>query len=556
MASLAPYQSVLGHRHAKHLLRRATYVQTSTTIDETATKTVSQAVDDLFIIPDLVHPEPIDPETSAHYINQGEEPTSEDFKLNRYVTAWWMEEALHDISIAHKMEFFLHSILITHRQSGSSRQNFDYLNLFRLTSNRYTNGDFEMDSFKNLALKIITDNVMLRYLNGRDNRKDSPNENFAREFLELFTIGKGEQVGPGDYTTYTEADIVEAAKLLTGWRDRSRPFGQGGDPDYTDSDTGIQRGDPVYNWHDETDKIFSSAFNNLSITGAVDEDDMWRELQDFVDMIFDQEATALNICRKIYRYFVSKNISTEIEDDIISPLATTLINNDYKISFAIKELLKSQHFYDMDDEVSTDEVIGSLIKSPFELLLHTMSFFNITTPNHLTDSENHYQRWYNLTVNNIITTQAGMTFFQPDSVAGYPAYYQEPGYHRNWFNGSTLIARYKQGEILLTGQRILGGGNTGGVQLDIVDFVATSPIFSDPSSAETLVNELAHYLFPEEPTDERAVYFLEIFLDDLSPINWYLEWLNYQNTGDDTAVAIPLGTLFKAMTSSQEYGLM
>ena len=107
MASLTPYQSVLGHRHAKHLLRRSTYIQDDNSIDATAAKTVNQAVDDLFLIPDLVLPEPIDPETSQHFINQGIEPTSPDFRLNRNVSAWWMEEALQDNSIVHKIDFFL-----------------------------------------------------------------------------------------------------------------------------------------------------------------------------------------------------------------------------------------------------------------------------------------------------------------------------------------------------------------------------------------------------------------------------------------------------------------
>ncbi len=556
MASLSPYTGVLGHRHAMHLLRRATYIQNKMTIDATAAKTASEAVDDLFDIPDLTLPEPIDRNTLEHFINLGIEPTSNNGFLKTSIGAWWMEEALQDNSIGHKLEFFFHSILIINSNIGQPRQLFDYLNLFRQAASRYTNGSFEMDSYRNLALKMVTDNLMLQYLNGRDNTKNNPNENFAREFFELFTIGKGEQIGPGDYTTYTEDDIVEASKLLTGWINRNRPLGQGGDPAYTDADTGIQTGDPRYSQHDLTDKTFSSAFNDLTIHGAVDEEDMWRELSDFVNMIFDQLDTAKNICRKLYRYFVNADISTEVETDIIEPLAQILKSNDYKISVALKRLLKSEHFYDRDDNDSTDEIIGSLLKSPFEMLLHTMSFFNISTPDYLTDAENHYNRWYRLTVQDIITTQAGMLFFKPDSVAGYPAYYQEPGYSRNWFNGSTLISRYKQAEILLTGNRVLANGTNGGVQLDIVDFVATSPIFSDPSDAALLVSELSNYLFAETPLDDRAAYFLDVFLDDLSPINWYFEWLHYIDNGDSSAVAIPLETLFKAMISSQEFGLM
>src|SRR4030095_5436963 len=59
--------------------------------------------------------------------------------------------------------------------------------------------------------------MMLEYLNGNENNKNAPNENYARELLELFTIGKGIQAGPGDYTNYTEEDIKEIARALTGW---------------------------------------------------------------------------------------------------------------------------------------------------------------------------------------------------------------------------------------------------------------------------------------------------------------------------------------------------
>lgn len=555
MASLELHNATLGHHLAMHLLRRTTYNLSKERIDYFAGKSTYHAVEELFIIPELSLPEPIHKDTLQHFINSGTEPPSGN-SLAPYITAWWMEEALLDTSIGHKLEFFLHSIFITHSRIGQFRQFFDYLHLLRLSASRYTNEGFEMDSYQNLALKMVTDNVMLLYLNGRENVEESPNENFAREFLELFTIGKGEQIGVGDYTTYTEADIVESAKLLTGWSNKDRPLGQGGDPLFTDPDTGIQRGAPKYSRHNTEDKQFSAAFDHTIITGAENEEDMWRELKEFIHMIFAQKATALNICRKIYRYFVSSKITAEIELDIIEPLAATLITNDYKISYPIKQLLRSKHFYDLDDSNSTDEIIGGLIKSPFELLANTMSFFNISSPHYYNEANKHYNRWHRLTVQQVITKQAGMPFFYPDSVAGYPAYYQEPGYTQHWFNSSTLIARYKQADILLTGNRILGTGENGGVKLDIVNFVATSDVFSDPSDAEALVNDLIYYLFPVAPLPDRASYFLEIFLDDLSPTNWLVEWNQYLQNGDDSNVVIPLQTLFKAVTASQEYGLM
>ncbi len=531
-------------------------MQTKSMIDAFAAMTPAAAVDQLFTIPEHLTPEPIDPQTMDYFVNQGTEALTANNGLKKLVIAWWSEEARKDTSISHKLEFFLHSIFITSFKEGQALENFDYLTLFRMCSTNFKNGSFEMGSLKNLALKMVTDNVMIKYLNGRSNVKGKPNENFAREFFELFTIGKGLQIGPGNYTNYTEDDIVAAAKVLTGWINKKRIFGPGGDPEYRDPDTGMQRALARYNKHDTTDKQFSAAFDNKLITGAVDQEDMWRELKDFVDMIFDQDATAVSYCRRMYTFFVSAKVTPEIEEDIIQPMAETLLSNDYHIESALRQLLQSRHFYDEDDGNKGDEIIGGSVKSPFEIAMHTLSFFNIESPDRLTDTDNHYKRWYRLTFSDIILTQGALPIFYPNNVAGYPAYYQEPNFKRNWFTTTTLISRYKLADILLTGKRVLAGGNNGGVQLDIVDFIDNSGVVSNPYSASALVSDLTNYLLATEPMPDRASYFLDVFLDDLSPINWDFEWGNYKTTGNSDAIRIPLETLFRTLISSQEYQLM
>lgn len=546
MPSLQPHTDVLGRRLAAHLLRRSTYNITAARIDEFAAKTATQAVDDLFLTNTPVLTEPLDWQTGQGWTNEGVEAESFDFLLRQYTTGWWVHEALNDASIQHKVELFLHQNFITNAESGQPRQFVDYLRIIHYYSTR---------SYKTLAKKISVDNLMLRYLNGTQNTDNNPNENYAREFFELFTIGKGPQVGPGDYTNYTEDDIIEASKLLSGYKHTSRPLG--GDPDYFDVEIKAQFGRASYGNHDTSDKTFSAAFNDEVITGAVDQDDMYRELDDFVEMVFAQDETARNICRKLYRYFVRSKITTEVETDIIIPLAQTLKNDDYDLSPTISQLLKSQHFYDLDDNDATDDIIGGILKSPMELLLPTISFFQIEIPNPNTDGENHYHFWYKRTVREVLFLIAGFGLHDPDSVAGYPAYYQEPSYDENWFNGSTLIPRYKNAEILLSGQRVLLNGNNGGVQLDIVDFIANSGVISDPSDGTELVTELTDYLFAETPSVERFDYFLnEIFLDELSLLNWFFEWQGYVDTEDPSSVKIPLERLFTALISSQEYQLM
>ena len=81
-----------------------------------------------------------------------------------------------------------------------------------------------LGNFRDLAKKMTLDLAMLSYLNGNQNTRRAPNENYARELFELFTIGKGDLAGPGDYTNYTEDDIREAARVLTGWRNSRLPI--------------------------------------------------------------------------------------------------------------------------------------------------------------------------------------------------------------------------------------------------------------------------------------------------------------------------------------------
>ena len=119
--------------------------------------------------------------------------------------------------------------------------------------------------------------------------------------MELFTLGKGEQAGPGDYTTFTEGDVKEVAKCLTGWIDvrANLPI----------------RSEYRLNRHDTTNKVLSHRFNNVVINNAEDQ-----EYKNLIDTIFTRDEVALFISRKIFRWFVSSKINDEIESQVIVPL--------------------------------------------------------------------------------------------------------------------------------------------------------------------------------------------------------------------------------------------
>jgi len=549
MASLDTFQSNLGHRKAAHLLRRTSFRYTKTKVDQLAFLTPDQAVNSLFTLPLPVLDQPVwdDVNTttieSVKWINPpGLIAPDQDFNLSRRIVGWWLNEALHDPGIGHKMIFFWHQYLAVSVNTTANTNFFDYLSLLRWGA---------LGNFKKLATKMIADNVMLRYLNNNQNTAVNPNENFAREFLELFTIGKGPQIGPGDYTHYTEDDIVQAARVLTGFQNATRSATTNVDPD-----TGIPRGVTSISRHDKGDKKFSAKFQNTVIKGATTAAGIWTEVDQFVNMVFAQPETAKNICRRLYRYFVHRNISEEVENDIIVPLAEIFRSNNYDVLPVLKKLLKSKHFYDLDDAKGTDEIIGGLIKSPLELSMQAITFFNVPIPDPIQQNKLHYIDFYGSAMIDRMLAIANLQMFYPPDVAGYAAYHQDPDYSRQWFNSSTVIARYKLPAMLLSGRRTIGGSPTAsiGTKLNIAPWVRDSGICSDPSDPYLLVSELTEYLLPERPSNDRFNYFYnDIFLDNLPPEDWTYEWNAYKTTGKDTEVKIALERLINYLMFAPEY---
>jgi uncharacterized protein (DUF1800 family) len=548
MASLNPLQGALGTRRAAHLLRRTSFRYTRKRVDELAALTATEAIAALLVTAPLKLEQPVYAAangTPAPWINPPQPPNAalpaEDFELKPYLVAWWVNEALHDPGITHKMIFFHHQYLATDTESGSSMAYFDYLSLLRWGS---------LGNFKKLVIKMVVDNCMLRYLNNDQNFVNNPNENFAREFFELFTIGRGLPAGPGDYTTYTEDDIVQAAKVFTGYNHANRN-------QYTDPDTNLPAGKAYPQSHDFTPKTFSARFGGATITPpSNDAAGMLAELEAFVDLVLGQEAAARNICRRLYHYFVTRNIPADAETDIIGPLAQTFISSNFELKPVLQQLLASEHFFDADDADPADEIIGALIKSPLELALQALTFFELPIPNPMTENNIHYQKFYIAGVVERLLGRAGMNLFFPYDVAGYSGYYQEPDFNRQFFNSATIIARYKLPEMLLTGTYAWGSGSDQplGSKLEAAKWLRDSGVVSQPSDASILVQELTQYLMPELPDDDRKTYFLDtIFLNGLPANDWVYEWDNFLATGDDTEVSIPLGRLITAILYAPEY---
>ncbi len=550
MASLTPLSGTLGLSSAAHLLRRATFGPSRVEIEDFAGFTVNQALDVLFS--GLAVPEPpVDPQTGSNWLPKpNPDINSDDDTLFSYFKAWFMElMRTTGTNIRERMVFFLHSHMPADQTIIADTTSLYYQNaLYR---------HYAFGNFKELFGKVCVDNAMLKYIDNTLNDKDVPNENFAREMLELYTIGKGNQIGPEDYTNYTETDIRQAARVLTGFQCNF-------DFDTIDADTGLPRGkaadapNQIALRHDSGIKTFTEKFANTPIQpdaqyligDEATEEGALDEINQMMEMIFAQDETAKFICRKLYRYFVYYKITDEIEQDIIIPLANTLRSNDYNLEAVVRQLLASEHFFDIGNSTSSIDHIGALIKSPIDLIVGILRYFSIEMPS---DLNNLYKLSYENGILKELDDQ-GMNFYLPIDVAGYPPYHQEPAYNRNWISPNWIATRYLFGKNIVDGhtdeqENIL-------YKLDIVAFVNDLQNITDPYSARTIVTELTDFMLTNPISTDRFNYFLDgVFLDGQLESHWSDEWTAYKSSGDDTIVRSLLERLIIGILQSPEYQL-
>ncbi len=567
MASLNEIPGVLGRINAAHLLRRATFGPTSNDMDQFAGYTASEALDRLLDDSADDPAPPVDPRTGETWVDPSGENgppragsgNNEQDVLFGFFQAWHMDVMRRaSRALKERITWFLHTHLPARWTEILSSEAIYYQNgLYR---------HYALGSFRELFRKICVDNAMLVYLDGYTNRKNSPNENFAREMFELYSIGKGPQIAEGDYTHYTEDDIKAATRVLTGWEfDDTFTF--------LDPDTGLpagklkqhMAGNPateVATEHDPGAKSFTSKFGGLTIepaefaggfpTVAAAES----ELDEMIGMIFARPETGRFIARKLYRFFVYHFISEEVENDIIEPLSQVLINNDYSLAEALKVLLKSEHFYDADDTVTSNNNRGALIKSPVDLFTGLFRFFGVEFPDRETQAEVFYSDMQYV-VSKLV--DQGLNFYEPFEVAGYPAYHQIPGYNRNWITTYALAHRYQAGGILM---KTLDEQKERSFSLDIVHWVENSGTISDPSDALELMDSLVDNLFAVDLTRERYDYFLyTVFIgfpeEDPAYARglWKTAWENYVSTRDDTEVRPLLERLLSGLIETPEFQL-
>lgn len=544
MSSLNPIDlgAPLGRKNAAHLLRRATFGPSRADIDTYSAYTIDQALIELLDNQLPVADPPLDALTGETWLPAPTGVNSEESELMDMSFAWWFDlMRTSGNSIIDRIAWFYHS----HFTTISSRINRGTAIYYQIKLFRY----YALGNFKELCKKICYDNAMLVHLDGRLNDVGRPNENFGREFFELYTIGKGEQVSADDYTTFTEHDVIESSKVLSGWNT---------DWDYShiDVDTevamgALRGGGTEASNHDASIKTFSERFQNTTIQpnelvgDKATKDAALDEIDQLVTMIFNQDAAARYICRRLYRFFGYYDITDEIENDIIGPLAQTFIANDFEIKPVLEQFFKSQHFFDTDNGTATDDNRGGIIKSPLEVVLGTLRFFNITLPDKSIDLNAFYEANYDLIFGKL--RNQGLDFYEPFEVAGYKAYHQAPAFNRNWITANNLARRYQISTDLLLGYK--DENDSVLYKLDILSYCQAEGV--DLNVPQSIVTYFVDYLLPEEITQERFDYFKSTLLVDVDEVDWVSTIID----GEDFQVVFHLENLINALIQSPEYQL-
>ncbi|MEO6612595.1 MAG: DUF1800 domain-containing protein [Chitinophagaceae bacterium] len=264
----------------------------------------------------------------------------------RNLNMFWMHEMVNTASqLREKMAFFWHGHFACRNLNVFYQQGL--LDVIRKNA---------MGNFGTLLKEVSKSAAMLNFLNNQQNKKDHPNENFAREVMELFTLGRG---------NYTETDVKEAARSFTGWGANIKGEFQ------------FRRFQ-----HDAGSKTV------LGKTGNFDGDEV-------LDILLQQKQTARYISRKMYKFFVNE----KVDEAKAEWLGDRFFKNNYDIALLMEDIFTSDWFYD-------EKNIGAQIKSPVELLVGIQRML----PMKLENEE----------ALMLLQRVLGQLLFYPPNVAGWP----------------------------------------------------------------------------------------------------------------------------------------
>lgn len=350
----------MGREEARHLLNRTVFGAPLRELVEFARLSREQAIDRLL---SSSRTAPIQSPPALEFVNPAvlknfseEERKAlirEEVRKGLVARAWWLQEMISAPTPAdalrERMTLFWHNHFVSSQQKVKSTQLMLQQNLLL---RRHALG-----SFSEILHALSKDPAMIVYLDSASNREGSPNENFAREVMELFTLGEGH---------YSEQDIKEAARAFTGWS--------------------LERESARFIWrasaHDQGVKRV------LGVAGNFDGDAV-------LDILLRQPATAEFIVAKLWREFVSP----EPDDKENRRIAAIFRSSGYDIKTALRELFVSPAFWAKKNR-------ATLVKSPADLVVGTLRTLEIRVPDALP---------FTFTMRNI-----GQDLFAPPNVKGWP----------------------------------------------------------------------------------------------------------------------------------------
>lgn len=529
LSGINPYTGPWGTNEVIHLLKRTMFGAKKIDVDYFATLTMTQAVDELLT---PIAPAPAAPvkeyvtSTTLGVVADGNiaqgttwindinsDGTVQSQRRGSY-KKWWTGVLVNqDRSIREKLIFFL-TDHFGNEAGDVGNANWVYKQHTTIRQNCLGN-------FKQLVKEMTIDVAMLRYLNGYLNTATAPDENYGRELQELFTVGKGPD------SKYTEQDVKEAAKVLTGWQVNGTTY----QSVFTASR------------HSTVNKTFSAFYNNTIITGRTGATAGDLELTDLLNMIFSQSEVAKFIVRKFYRWFVYYDIDATTEANVITPLADIFRNNNYNIRPVLSALFKSEHFFDVLNQ-------GCVIKTPADIVIGAMREFEVKMPV-ATDWDTSYGHWNTLYA---FMVNMGLNLHDPANVAGMSAYYQEPLFHEIWITTDSLPKRNQFTDLMTN-----SGYTRNSFKMQF-DFVALAKLFTNPGNPNDLIEDALKYTYrlslsPQVKQQMKTQMLLSNQQYDYYWTNAWMAYLASPTTANFNIVNTRLKDLFRYLMNLSEYQL-
>ncbi len=357
---------------ANHLFRRLGFGASPEMMTNALRQTPSELIDNL--VEEAINIVPIPAPDWGYWVKEDFDQSSNNLFIYKRDLRVQMVGDFFTNNLRDRLTLFWSNHFVTEENVyRSPAYMFQYYNVLQFHA---------VGNFKDLTRDIGLTPAMLIYLNGFQNTKNRPNENYARELLELFTLG----VDNG----YQQRDIIEISRALTGWNKRPKAWG------------------PITFNQNKFDNNPKTIFGETGNWGY----------EDVIDILFTKRPRKIAkfICSKLYSYFVSP----EINQNIVSQLAQTLLNHNFEIAPVLKRLFKSKHFFNY-------KCRSVIIKSPADIQVTFFKELGFELPSNFQ---------FNIKIQGGCA-ELGQKLFKPIDVAGWQG-------NKDWIDSSTLTLRWNR----------------------------------------------------------------------------------------------------------------